>query len=180
MKPIKYFLSLLLIPTCILFTSCNFFSGNGSGDSVADAEKYGKQTFNKILDAVENENKDEFIDLFSNKVRNDSAFDSIDDAFKLYKGKRQSIDYNYSVEVAVVEKSERNVFDECLAYVTTNEDTYSFDFLLSKNEDSKGIVSLVMTTEELRESDEYSEFLIETFDEATYFNKDYLGVFIFE
>ena len=173
MKPVRYLCLFLVFPVCLLLSSCHLFN------NAADSEEYGKNALNQILYAIENNGRDELIDLFSDKAKATVTEASIDALFDFYKGTRQSVDYNYSVEVDIYENSEHNKFDECLAFVKTIEADYRFEFLLCKNNDSEGIVSLVVSTEESGISAEYSEYIIKMFDEAEYFNKDYCGVFIF-
>ncbi|MCQ4023225.1 MULTISPECIES: DUF5104 domain-containing protein [unclassified Ruminococcus] len=179
MKFIRYFCLFLIFPICLLFTSCRLFNNNEHVNTADDSEKYGKNVLNQILNALENNDRDKLIDLFSDKAKTTVTEDSIDALFNFYKGTQYSVDYNYSVEVDIFEASEQYIFDECLAYVKTNEAAYWFEFLLCKNNNSEGIVSLVVSTEKSRESSEYSDYIIRVFDEAEYLNKDYFGVFIF-
>ncbi len=170
----------ILILICMFCSSCNFLYDNDSSDSSNDSDFYGKSMLNQVLDAIENKDKDELINLFSDEVKNKiSSYDSIDKLFEFYKGIKQDIDYNYSIETSVFENGEQHKFDECLAYVKTSEAGYWFDFLIYKNNDSKGIISLVVSNEKSREADDFSEYLNNLFNEAEYFNKDYFGVFIF-
>lgn len=179
MKFIRYFCLFLMLPIYLSFTSCHLLNNNEHSNAVDISEKYGKNVLNQILNAVENNNRDKLIDLFSNKAKTAVTEESIDSLFNFYKGTRYSVDYNYSVEVDIFEAPEQYKFDECLACVKTTEAAYWFEFLLCKNNDSEGIISLVVSTEKFRESPEYSDYIIRVFDEAEYLNKDYFGIFIF-
>lgn len=180
MKFIRYISLFLIIPICLLFTSCHLYSNNENSNKSYNSDEYGKNVLNQIIDTIENKDKDRLVTLFSSEVKNKvSDFKYIDDLFEFYKGIRQNIDYNYSEEVNIFETGKHYSFDECLASVKTTENTYWFEFLLCKNDDSQGIVTLVISTEKSREYPEYSEFIVNVFSEAEYFNKDYFGVLIF-
>ena len=181
MKLIRCFCIFLILPICMLFNSCQLFNRNEYSDTVDESAEYGKSVLNQILDSVERKDKDGLLKLFSSKVNNRmSNFESIDELFKFYKGIRQSVDYNYSTETDIVEGIEHYKFDECLACVKTTENSYWFEFLICKNKDAEGIVSLVISTKKSKETPEYSEYINKVFDEAEYLNENYFGVSIFK
>lgn len=186
MRKKRIIFTIIMIVFYLILTSCRFplserinELGNDTA-AVTYTEKYGKMIFSHLINAIENKDKDKFVELFSAEAQNKVISDDlIDDVFDFYKGKSINTDYNASVETTIFEMGEMYKYDECLGFVKTNEETYSIEFLALKNKGSEGIISLIISTEKKRENQDYAEFVIKTFDEASYFNKNYYGVFIF-
>lgn len=168
MKRITIVIFLLIMG--LMFSSCNLSY---------DKCNSGEEVLNSLIKSFEKGDKKSFADLFSVKTTEIVNLEpSINKAFEFCKGKVQKIDYNYTVETGIWEDSEHYKFDECLAFIETTEDTYSFEFLLGKNDDFSGIITLVISTEQNKESSDYSDFISDAFDNAMYFDSEYLGIFI--
>ncbi len=161
---------LLTLSMSLIFNSCNLSY---------DKCNNGEEVLNFLIKSMDKDDKKSFADLFSVKTtRIINLEPSINKAFEFCKGKIQKIDYNYTVESGIWEDSDHYKFDECLAFIETTEDIYSFEFLLCKNNDFSGIITLVISTEQNRKSSEYSDFIDKAFDNAKYFDNEYLGIFI--
>jgi hypothetical protein len=180
MRVLKWLFILVVLSTGLMLTSCNLSSFKLNNDELVDStDEYCKNVLDQIIEAVENNDRDKFIDSFSDQAKSNVDTDNkINEVFQFYKGKHQTIDYNYSVETDIIEDSKDFKFFECLAFVKTNKGTYTFEFLICKNDEYAGVVSLILSTEKNRDSSNYSDFVLKVFDGAEYFDEDCLGVFV--
>lgn len=171
----------LLLPICLSFSACNMFQNiNFNNNELNDVDKYGRNIMLKLFEAIEKDDKEQYLNLFSSNVKGIVSDDSINEALNYIKGNNLKIDYDCSVESTVKNHSEIYKFDECLGFIKTTFDIYSFEYVLCKNEECSGIICLVISTEKQRDSDDYRNFIINTFNDAEFFDEKSMGVFIFK
>lgn len=183
----KKLLVLLLCVVAICLCSCSSFTKHLQNNSFNDGygpnddwDYYGKTTVKKLIKGLESNNKLFVKNLFF--AKNVGKFDNeIDELFDYYQGTCTEINYQFSSETVREKDGIQNYFDECLAYVYTKTDIYTLEFVLCKNnnKDKNGIIALIVSTEELRKTDEYTVFFNKIFDLAEDFNKEGMGVFIY-
>ena len=148
---------LLLTVIVLLFSSFTLGCGNMFNRYIEDDDKKAEETLQRVLDAIENKDKDTLKTVFSKKSLNETAdMDSnIDNIFDFFQGQAGLLDEgtlgtDESFEYGL--KLKRYVYR---AVVIINQERYFFfllEYPVDKEEpDNVGLYTLFITKEENRE-----------------------------
>lgn len=136
----------------------NYNSSDVIGDDTPE-DDLGKEKISQIINGIENKDIESITKLFCKTVKKNknSLNQDIGKLIKFYNStKHKKIKYEYSVAHNDTNDGSNYDYDECLAFVQTENKVFSFDFVVcsydERTEDNVGIWFIIVSDKQKREN----------------------------
>ena len=136
----------------------NYNSSDVVGDDTPE-DDLGKEKISQIINGIENKNTESITKLFCKTVQKNknSLNQDIGKLIKFYNStEHKKIKYEYSVAHNDTNDVFNYDYDECLAFVQTENKVFSFDFVVcsydERTEDNVGIWFIIVSDKQKREN----------------------------